>query len=155
MKACPKSLMHITGQNIPHYFTEHPKPWPERGELGHLLCVGSPAERHQRNQVWKSVIKSWEHLRTKSLIWVFIFKSSTRWTKHVLWSSFEFFWRPVWLLRKCKQEHWPLATLWLTDELSQSALAYKHASVDRPQCVVQVPLYCTQSTLPCYYRNQR
>ena len=27
---------------------------------------------------------------------------------------------------------WPLATLWLTDELSKSASAYKHASLDRP-----------------------
>ena len=28
--------------------------------------------------------------------------------------------------------YWPLATLWLTDKLSQSALTYKHTSLDRP-----------------------
>ena len=35
----------------------------------------------------------------------------------------------------CKNKNWPLATFWLTDELSQSAPAYKHVSLDNKQSV--------------------
>ena len=42
-------------------------------------------------------------------------------------------------------ENWPLATLWLTDEHSQSVLVYKNISLERPQ----LAMYCCSVNKAC------